>query len=113
MLGDKADPLALDNEPESAKIALGRYLNDEISLEQAEALIDWDAYTGHEGERHKHLDEQTEQQRQAEREEHERTLAELKPWIRLDIERHRVRQKAKHHKPTNAEYVERAAALFK
>ncbi len=105
MLGDQTDPLALENEMPEAREALERYLNGECELDEAERVIDRAQYLGPEGAKHREEDEAVMKERGIE-------AAQLQRWIDRDIERQRIRLKAKTHKPTSADQIERVSALI-
>ncbi len=105
MLGDQTDPLALENEMPEAKEALERYLSGECELDEAERVIDRAQYLGPEGAKHRAEDEAVMKERGIE-------AAQLQRWIDRDIERQRIRLKAKTHKPTPADHVDRVASLI-
>ncbi len=104
-IDDDDDMMALEHEPPQVAELLQRYVDGEIELEEAERRIDYDLYIGEEGAIHRKEDELVVEQRGQE-------ALELHKAIEVDIERIRLRAKAKHHKPTNADHVERVAATL-
>ncbi len=105
MLGDPNDPLAVEHEPPQVRELLQRYIDGEIELEEAESRIDWDVYVGEEGAKHRKEDELFIKQRGEE-------ALRLKKLVDADIERLRVRRKAKAHRASPVDHIERVKATL-